>query len=141
MSSSEPAAVASAVIHPKYLPFSEQQLAEHFAPIARDRGDAARHLAYYRESAQRLAEFDAGPKPTGSEARRLIRRARQIEKDERFWVVAALMAIYHSDDRVGRFAQLLAASVTQAPPIAGCSTWEELLTGDLHLFFEVNLPS
>src|SRR5947208_1336319 len=108
--------IADGVIHPKYLPFTEQQLAAHFAPIARDRGEAERHLKYYRESAQRAALFDGAPPPEGSDARRQVRRAFQIQKDERFWVVAALMAIYHSDDRVGNFARLLERSVGEAPP-------------------------
>jgi dihydrodipicolinate synthase/N-acetylneuraminate lyase len=45
---------ADGVIHPVYLPFSEQKLASHFAQVASsDPGD---HLAYYRTSAARAGE-------------------------------------------------------------------------------------
>jgi hypothetical protein len=36
---------ADGLIHPDYLPFTEQQLAEHFGQVAS--GDPGDHLAYY----------------------------------------------------------------------------------------------
>jgi hypothetical protein len=134
---------AASVVHPVYLPFSEAQLLEHFAPVAGRSGpeEGQRHLSYYRESVQRLAEFEAGPMPTGKDARTLIRRARQIEKDERFWVVAALMSVFHAPDRQGTLTGLLADTFGPTPPVEGLASWEEALAGDLELFFEVNLPS
>ena len=135
--------MTDAVIHPIYLPFTEQQLLSHFAPVAggMDPTKAERHLTYYRESVRRLAAFEAAPKPTGKDAHALTRRARQIEKDERFWVVAALMGVFHSPDRVASFASLLTEALGPAPPAEGLATWHDALAGELHLFFEVNLPS
>lgn len=130
------------VIHPIYLPFTEQQLLDHFAPVGRIGPEKAQHhLTYYRESVKRLAAFEAGSKPTGKDARALTRRARQIEKDERFWVVAALMGVFHARDRVGCLAALLTDALGPVPPVEGLATWHDALAGELHLFFEVNLPS
>ena len=135
--------MADTVLHPVYLPFTEAQLVEHFAPVAgrTGRDEAQRHLAYFRDSVTRLADFNAAPKPTGKDARTLTRRARQIEKDERFWVVAALMGVFHSPDRVERLGELLTSALGPTPPVDGLATWREALAGELHLFFEVNLPS
>lgn len=131
------------VIHPIYLPFTEQQLLGHFAPVAgrTDATEAERHLTYYRTSAQRLAAFETGPTPSKQEARALTRRARQIEKDERFWVVAALMGVFHASDRVERLAALLTEALGPVPPVEGLASWQDALAGELHLFFEVSLPS
>ena len=131
------------VLHPVYLPFAEEQLLKHFAPVARRTRteEGLRHLGHYRASVERLAAFEAGPRPTGKDARSLTRRARQIEKDERFWVVAALMAAYYSSDRVESFARLLTTALGERPPVDGLDTWAAALSGRLHLFFEVNLPS
>src|SRR4051794_16217944 len=130
-------------MHPVYLPFTEAQLLEHFAPVASRIGseEAQRHLTYYRNSLRRLAEFEAGPQPTGKDARASTRRARQIEKDERFWVVAALMGVFHASDRIQRLTELLAVAFGPVPPFDGMGTWAEALSGDLRLLFEVNLPS
>ena len=65
-----------------------------------------------------------------------------MEKDERFWVVTALMSLYHADDGSGReqsFARLLERAGLHSPP--GFARWEDALAGALNLFFEVNLPS
>ncbi|MBW3577087.1 MAG: hypothetical protein KY462_04995 [Actinobacteria bacterium] len=74
--------------------------------------------------------------------RRTVAAARQFEKDERFWVVAALMGIFHPEDgRVDRLAQLLAVALGERPPVGGFTTWQECLAGGLQLYFEANLPS
>jgi hypothetical protein len=65
-----------------------------------------------------------------------------MEKDERFWVVTALMSLYHADDGSSReksFARLLQRAGLRPPP--GFPKWEDALAGALNLFFEVNLPS
>jgi hypothetical protein len=65
-----------------------------------------------------------------------------MEKDERFWVVTALMCLYHADEGAGReksFARLLERAGLGPPP--GFPRWEDALAGALDLFFEVSLPS
>jgi hypothetical protein len=65
-----------------------------------------------------------------------------MEKDERFWVAAALMSLYYANSGLGRaelFARLLERAGLRPP--AGFSRWQDALAGALDLLFEVNLPS
>jgi hypothetical protein len=133
--------VSSDVLHQTYLPFTADQLRQHFAPVA-DPGERDRHLQYYLASIKEAREYDAlicrGDRPT----RARTRLGRQMEKDERFWVVTALMSLYHADKGPGReesFARLLKRAGLCPPP--GFPRWEDALAGALDLFFEVNLPS
>jgi hypothetical protein len=132
------------LIHDTYLPFSDDLLGEHFAPVSGGGGD---YLAYYQASiaaATTLAEQVAGGRPVTPSMRR---RGRQMEKDERFWIASALLAAWYSDDRVEGFGRLLRRCFGEVPPIGGslsdspAITWKQLLSGDLHLYFEVSLPS
>ena len=129
------------VLHHTYLPFTADQLREHFAPVLSP-GERDRHLTYYRASADEAREYDQlirrGDKPTRAQTR----LGRQMEKDERFWLATALMSLYHADGGSGReerFARLLERAGLRPPP--GFPRWEDTLAGALDLFFEVNLPS
>jgi hypothetical protein len=129
------------LLHPKYLPFTADQLREHFAPVA-GAGEKDRHLTYYRASVARAKEYAElirrGIKPTPAQTR----LGRQMEKDERFWLATALMNLYHADGgsaRVEAFARLLERAGLHAR--SGFPRWEDALAGPLELFFEVNLPS
>jgi hypothetical protein len=124
-----------------YLPFTAGQLREHFAPVLGP-GERDRHLTYYLagvEEARKYGELiRRGDKPTRAQTR----LGRQMEKDERFWLAAALMSLYHADGGSGRgklFARLLERAGLR--PSAGFPRWQDALAGGLHLFFEVNLPS
>jgi hypothetical protein len=128
-------------MHPNYLPFSEDVLRGHFAPVGWSGGDVDRHLTYYRASVARLAAFEAEIAHGQVHDRAAIRRARQIEKDERFWTVAALLGVFHSRDRTAALAALLSRAFGDQPPVEALTSWEQALAGELHLFFEVNLPS
>lgn len=89
------------VLHKTYLPFTADQLRQHFAPVAGP-GERDRHLQYYLASIERARKYDElirrGARPTRAQTR----LGRQMEKDERFWVVTALMSLYHADDGSGR---------------------------------------
>ena len=93
--------VSSDVLHKTYLPFTADQLRQHFAPVAGP-GERDRHLYYYLASIDEARKYDAlirrGDRPTRAQTR----LGRQMEKDERFWVVTALMSLYHADDGSGR---------------------------------------
>jgi hypothetical protein len=91
----------SDVLNEVYLPFSEEQLREHFAPVGTDKTSAGRHLDYYRKSVQAHRDWAANP-PAGSPAQQAQakRRALQMQKNERFWIVTALMSIFHSRQRL-----------------------------------------
>jgi hypothetical protein len=128
---------ADGEIDPVYLPFTEQQLAEHFTQVAS--GDPGGHLAHYRDSAARAAALEANP-PTGTpvEKRRAVRGGRQMEKDERFWVATTLMRLFRAPNRV----TLLAEShcLGDTPPDS-LSSWEAALGDEQLLYFEASLPS
>ncbi len=129
------------VLHHTYLPFTVDQLREHFAPVLSP-GERDRHLRYYLASLEEARKYDelisGGVKPTPAQ----VKLGRQMEKDERFWLATALMSLYHADGGSGRaelFARLLERAGLRPPP--GFPHWQDALAGALHLFFEVNLPS
>ena len=127
-----------------YLPFTEAQLREHFAPVGADKTSAEKHLDYYRKSVQAARVWASGaPSGTPAERAQAKRRGLQVQKDERFWVVTALMSLFHTPDRVGTLTALLRRCLGDVPPLDGLATWEQAL-GDaekLRLFFEVSLPT
>ncbi len=129
-------------MHEVYLPFTAEELLKHFAPITGSQADPERHLTYYRRSLERWDAY-AGPAgiPKG-DRRKALSAALQIEKDERFWVIAALLGAFHDKDRrVDRLSSLLSRALGDSPPIPGYSRWQDCLAGTLHLYFEVSLPS
>lgn len=132
------------VLHRVYLPFTKEQVREHFAPVVAGTASADHHLGYYVKSAQAANDW-AGLPLSGRPAE--VAKARthglQIQKDERFWVMTALMSIFHAPGRVPALAEMLRRCLGEAPPVQGLATWEEAL-GDpqeLRLYFEVSLPT
>ena len=135
--------VTDDIIDPTYLPFRTDQLREHFCAVrGGENQDADRHLKYYLDSAAAAAEYRALVDRGGRPTRAQLTRGRQMEKDERFWIVSALMNLFHSKgelDRPTLFADLMVRAGVRPPP--AFESWQEAFTGDLHLFFEANLPS
>ena len=126
-------------IDPVYLPFDEETMREHFAAVkGEDEASRRRHVDYYLASARRAAELVGIPKPTPAE----IRAGRQMEKDERFWIVASLMTLYYDQTSGGAsslFAELMRRAGLAAPNTE--DSWEQVLSGPLFLHFEANLNS
>jgi len=123
------------MMHPVYLPFTEQQLLSHFA------GNNSKHLDYYKKSIDRYDEYCANNPVRKRNSLFEMRLPCQIEKDERFWIAAAMMTLFYSQNRTEQLTQLFKNCYGEAPPISGINSWEECLDGELHLFFEANLPS
>lgn len=125
----------SDVIDHLYLPFSVQQLRQHFL------SDPDGHILPFLKSAERYHEFlNNHPDRT----RLPLDQSRypcQIEKDERFWTATTLMTFYHSARRQANFAELLSRRFGAIPPIGEIKSWADCLTGTLHLFLEPTLPS
>lgn len=132
------------VMHPVYLPFSETQLRRHFADVRMGQNSTAnrdKHLAYYRNSLERYRAYhkenpDRKGKPLSE-----LRTPYQMEKDERFWTAACLMTVFQSGNRAQELISLFKEAYGDIPPIKGIQNWEECIDGELHLFFEANLPS
>lgn len=127
------------MIDPTYLPFPVGKLRQHFLVASNNETD--RHVAYYLKSARRYHQFcQEYPDRRGLPVS-LTRQPRQIEKDERFWVAACLMAYFHDERRNEYLATLLQRVFGPEPPVEGLFSWEECLDGKLHLYFEHRLPS
>jgi hypothetical protein len=131
------------VLDGTYLPFTEQQLLNHFAKV-KYKGKCAsneRHLSYYKSSIQRYHQYlDDNPDMRGKSLTEL-KRPCQIEKDERFWIASCLMTMFYNERRLPMLRKLFTDAFGESPPIAGLGSWRECLDGNLALFFEVALPS
>ena len=125
------------MMHPIYLPFTEQQLLSHFADV-RQNGKCIKnvnHLKYYKQSIEKYNEYLRKNHNRRGEPC-------QVEKDERFWIVACMMTIFYSQqNRTKDLIQLFRMAYGDSPPFRWVKSWEECLGEDLHLFFETNLPS
>jgi len=119
------------VLHHTYLPFTADQLREHFAPVAGP-GERDRHLRYYLDSIEEARKYDELIRGGDTPRRAQTRLGRQMEKDERFWLATALMSLYHADGGSGRgqrFARLLKRAGLRPPP--SFPRWEDALAGTL----------
>ena len=131
-------------IHPTYLPFSQEELAGHFADV-RSGGDLQAQLEHFVASGERTerhapehAERMARTRPAMCSA-----LDHQIEKDERFWVATALMTAFYAEDRTGSLARLLEAALGPRGLPEDFAHWADALgpARALRLFFEANLPA
>ena len=135
----------SRVMHSVYLPFDEKTLATIASlksPDIRNR-DIPNLITWptIETPSSGGAPIRSGGRSSSNSPGEAT-RGLQIEKDERFWVVAALMALFYSEDAPAAFASLLRRSGLDAPPGRHSTrTWKDVLTGDLHLWFEVALGS
>jgi len=130
-------------MHPIYLPFTEQQLLSHFADI-RQNGKCIKNvnsLNYYKQSIEKYMEYLKNNHNRRGKPLKEMRKPCQVEKDERFWIVACMMTIFYSQNRTEELTQLFRNAYGDFPPVKGVESWGECLKGDLHLFFEVKLPS
>ena len=63
-----------------------------------------------------------------------------MEKDERFWVAATLMRLFHTPNRVALLAETLRECLGDTPPDS-LPSWEAALGQEQFLYFEASLPS
>ena len=123
------------VIDKIYLPFTRDELTPHFI------ADVDGQLDYYQRSAGRYHAFmDDHPHTAGIPLTQ-ARTPRQIEKDERFWTIAATKQVFDDPLRDRILDQLLVKAYGSTPPIPGLCSWAECFDGELRLYFEVRLPS
>lgn len=131
------------VMQEKYLPFSEENLLRHFAPVKMDGGCISnkKRLNYYKKSIGKYIDFPKTAKIRKGKPLKELKGPCQIEKDERFWTASALMTIYYSKARKNEFVELLKKAYGDKPPFEDCKSWNDCIDGELFLFFEANLPS
>ena len=131
------------MIDETYLPFTIDQLKNHFAPVGNRTCEqvASKHIVSYIKSAQRYQQFcQANPDRRGLQFK-FLQQPCQIQRDENFWTVACLLRFFYDPARRDKFAGLLQCAFPGEPPIANLGTWQQILSGDLHLFFKACLPS
>lgn len=131
------------VLDATYLPFTEDQLLDHFAKVryGKECVRNERHLNYYKSSIQRYHQYLAeNPDLTGRPLSE-TKSPCQIEKDERFWIASCLMTMFYDERRLMKFEKLFTDAYGANPPLTGLNSWRECLDGDLELFFETSLPS
>ncbi|MFX1607290.1 MAG: hypothetical protein ACFFDD_15495, partial [Promethearchaeota archaeon] len=131
------------VLDDTYLPFTEEQLLSHFAKV-KHRGKCIRnekHLSYYKNSIQMYHQFLTDTPELKGTSLTDMKRACQIEKDERFWVASCMMTVFYNERRLPILQKLFTEAFGEKPPLTGLDSWRECLDGDLELFFETTLPS
>jgi len=130
-------------MHDKYLPFSEEELLLHFAPVGKECKPNESQLDYYIRSIENYEKYKKKKnnilgKPLGE-----TKGPCQIQKDERFWTVNTLMNIYYSSNRFNELCKLSEKAFgKKVSSSIGINNWEDCFnTEDLKLYFEVDLPS
>ncbi len=115
----------------------------HFAKVKKDGecSDSSRkHIQYYKKSLANYVDCPPREERKGKSLK-FARKPCQVEKDEKFWTASCLMTVFYAKNRIHEFAQLLQSAYGNKPPLKGISSWHDCLKGELHLFFETNLPS
>lgn len=117
-------------LHEIYLPFSEEQLSEHFEHSNKRK----EWIEKYKRSINNYRN---------QVTNRNNKESRQIEKDETFWTASTLMTIYHCPDFIGNLKSLLIKIFKVNPPIPQISSWNVLLgeKDNWKLYLEVPLPA
>ncbi len=123
------------MIDPVYLPFTPEEMRAHFTR------QADKNVSYYIASAERYRKFMESHEHTAGVPISRARAARQIEKDERFWVATAIKHLYNGPSMIEDLTRLLSETFGTTPPVEGLGSWYQCLWGDLRLYFEVPLPA
>jgi hypothetical protein len=109
---------ATHVMHDVYLPFPREVVGQHFVHATHPYSET-KHLDYYQSSLDRLEAFQregVDHLPAGKQLGE-VKRARQVEKDERFWALSALLSAFHSEQGA---ATVFAGLLRRAMPEHGC---------------------
>jgi hypothetical protein len=117
-------------MHAIYLPFTEEQVKEHFIKAKDSSQDS--NLKYYQKS---IGRYDENYKEED------IASIRQIEKDEKFWTISTLLTLRHSDTFKKDLKRLLISVYGEKPPVGTFQNWDECLDGEIEVFFEPNFSA
>ncbi|MEJ5914469.1 hypothetical protein [Pseudokineococcus sp. 1T1Z-3] len=130
----------TAVMHPTYLPFREEQLLARFA-AASGGGDPAARLEHYRGPLEQLAAAEAVARVPHQRSAGSAAGDTSLDRDERFWTASALLSLVEGPSPAADLAALLRLTYGEAPPFAGFATWADALGPAPELYLEVSLPS
>ncbi len=123
------------MIDEQYLPFTRKELEPHFY------GNAEKQIDYFCKSAFRYHRYMEHHGNSEKLQMKHARFNRQIEKDEKFWVVTALKSLFDNVSRKAILKNLLMNTFDAVPPLNGIDSWDECLDGNLELYFEASLSS
>jgi hypothetical protein len=115
------------VLHEEFLPYSARELLDHFLDTGRAGEEPERHLNAWKKRI--------------SDAAARINDPTFLDRDETLWTAGALLAIHRSANSNGQWREVLIRLFGSLPPIGEQLGWDDLLDGDLRLFFEVGLSS
>lgn len=121
-------------MHPRYLPFSEEQVLARFAAVGGGAGPSPAHLDHYRAQLERVRAVESLPRQRTGAA------PSPVDLDERFWTATSLLTVFAGEDPARTLGALLARAYGDVPPFPGFASWAEALP-DPQLFLEVALPS
>jgi len=125
------------MLHKTYLPFTEEDLKEHFRYSENDiTENLKKRIAKFEKSIKNYSEYI--PDDTDKKKWKIIR---QIEKDETFWTASSLMTIFRSDNSKEELKNVLIHAFGEKPPLDDFSNWEDCLKDELFLFFEPQISS
>jgi len=127
----------------KYLPFKEDVLIKHFAPVGKECKANKDQLNYYMRSIENYKEYKKKNNNISGKPLSETSRPCQIQKDERFWTVNTLLNIFYSKNRVNELCILFEKAFGKKVPTSiKIDNWKECFISDnLKLYFEVDLPS
>ena len=137
-------------LEPTYLPFSGAQLTECLATAAQSAKSHASEsedaetgrvgIKYYTTSINNYSEYKKDPKLYRTIAKSKF--PRQIEKDERFWTAATLMAFKYSESPGENWSNLLGRCFgPERPPVGNFESWREAVGNNPTLLLEAPMPS
>jgi hypothetical protein len=109
---------------PVFLPYTSEELLEHFVDVGIESEDPERHLASWRKRIEIAPDKDPA----------------FLERDETLWTAGALLAVRHGA-RTSHWISLFRDLFGPVPPTTERLDWDMLITDDMRLFFEVGLPS
>jgi hypothetical protein len=123
------------LIHPRYLPFTSEELRSHFL------GDAHRQIRRFIRSAERYALLETVDPRLPALPLDQAKTPCQIERDERFWTTTALKRLVDAPNAKDAIQRLLRQVFDARPLLSGFASWDECLTGELRLILEAVLPA
>jgi hypothetical protein len=113
------------VLHPLFLPYTADDLKQHFVLADLEGEDPERFLKKWRE---RIAQA-----PTKDPS--------FLHRDETLWTAGALLAIHRHPDQQKLWREVMVSLFGPVSPTPERLEWSDLVAGELRLFFEVGLPS
>lgn len=120
-------------MHETYLPFTKDDLKIHF--------QNDEHLESYSKSAKAYTEFESSRDSSKIYNIKEMKHSCQIEKDETIWTASCFTTMCLRSSKKDDLKNLLIKAFGETPPLKNLHTWDECLSPDYEVFFEIQIPS